>query len=388
MKTTLLISKYNWDAPVEIPYLFYKAGFKVSIYCPSNSWLTHSSFYHEHINAPNSDDLFISDLISLIKKDQFDWIQLVEDPLIDLIKRRVTETSLLLKLLPIKNPEAFDILSSKIGFSSYLYEQKIVTPQFRKFINGIDPLDELSNLNFPVLNKYDLSWGGTDISISKSREELSVKLKSIPDQATLLIQEYIEGEEIRVDALFYNGKLLNLFCAKVLEYTKDRFSYTTRRSYYDYPAMNDILANIGELIGAHGFANISFIRDKKTQEHHLIEIDMRPNSWMAYSQYLSNYDFKYCLRHLDDPIKLDFPKGKLNRSGTIELALFYKDFRRAVWAKDIKGIGRWLFGYSGYWKFLPFYDWRLTKKIFGEIWKEIGVFKLKQWRKKISFQRD
>ena len=384
MKTTLLISKYNWDAPVEIPYVFYKAGYKVNIYCPSNSWLTYSSFYHQHFDASNDDDLFISDLTGLIEKHQFDWIQLVEDPLIDFIKRKVTDTSLLLKLLPIKNPEAFDLLSSKIGFSSYFFQQKIATPQFRKFINGIDTIDQLSDLNYPVLNKYDLSWGGTDISISKNHEELSVKLKSIPDHATLLIQEYIDGEEIRVDALFYKGKLLNLFCAKVLTYTKDRFSYTTRRAYYDYSALNDTLANIGELIGAHGFANISFIRDKKTGIHHLIEIDMRPNSWMAYSQYLSNYDFVYCLRYLDDPTKLDFPKGKLKRGGIIELALFYKDFRRAVWAKDLKGIGRWFLGYSGYWKFLPFYDLRLTKKIFSEIWTEIGVFKLKQWRKKIS----
>lgn len=384
MKTALLISKYNWDAPVEIPYVFYKAGYKVYIYCPANSWLTYCSFYHAHYSASLIDDLFISDLISLIERDQFDWIQLVEDPLIDFIKRRVTDTSLLLKLLPIKNPEAFDILSSKIGFSSYFSQQKIATPQFRKFINGIDTLDQLADLNFPVLNKYDLSWGGTDISISKNHEELSVKLKSIPNQATLLIQEYIDGEEIRVDALFYKGKLLNLFCAKVLEYTKDRFSYTTRRSYYNYLTINDILINIGELIGAHGFANISFIRDKITGEHHLIEIDMRPNSWMAYSQYLSKYDFVYCLRYLDNPLKLNFPKGKLRKAGIIELALFYKDFRRAVWAKDFKGIGRWLLGYSGYWKFLPFYDLRLTKKILVEIWNEIGVYKLKQWRKKIS----
>lgn len=384
MKTTLLVSKYNWDATVEIPYLFYKAGYKVHIYCPSNSWLTYSSFYNDHFNASDNDDLFISDLISLIDKHQFDWVQLVEDPLIDFVKRKVTDTSLLLKLLPIKNPEAFDILSSKIGFSSYFFQKKIATPQFRKFINGIDAIDQLSDLNYPVLNKYDLSWGGTDMSISRNYEELSVKLKSIPDNAILLIQEYIDGEEIRLDALFYKGKLWNLFCAKVLTNTKNRFSYTTRRAYYEYSALNEILANIGELIGAHGFANITFIRDDKTGIHHLIEIDMRPNSWMAYSQYLSKYDFVYCLRHLDDPLKLDFPKGKLKRAGTIELALFYKDFRRAVWANDFKGIGRWFLGYSGYWKFLPFYDLRLTKKIFSEIWTEIGVFKLKQWRKRVS----
>ena len=384
MKTVLLVSKFNWDTPVEIPYIFKKAGFKVQIYCPAQSWLTFSSFYETHFLAPSEEEPFVLDLQQLVKQHKFDWVLLTEDPLIDLIKRSIQDVALLLELLPIKNEQAIEILSSKIGFSKYFQRNNIPTPVFKSYVNGVDLLDSLKEIQFPVLNKYDLSWGGEDMTISYTFEELENKLQIIPSPATLLIQEYIDGEEIRVDALFFQGKLLNYFCAKVLSNTKNQFSYTTRRSYYEYQELFFILSSIGENIGAHGFANICFIKEKASGIHYLIEMDLRPNSWIAYSEHLSEYSFVYCLKNLQHSEKNDFPKGQLKQPKIIELALFYKDIRRAIWAKDLKGITRWLFGLKGYWRFLPFYDLRLSNKIFKEMWKEIGVFKVKQIKQKFS----
>jgi hypothetical protein len=147
-----------------------------------------------------------------------------------------------------------------------------------------------------------------------------------------------------------------------------------------------LLTSIGEKIIAHGFANISFIRQKGTNKHYLIEIDLRPNSWMAYSKYLSNQDFVYCLKHVHDSDKFTFLQSTLKLKNTIELGLFYKDIRRAIWAKDLKGILRWIFGWKGYWRYLPFYDFKLTKKVFHEIWVEVGVFKLRKMKQKLGFR--
>ncbi|MEY3085273.1 MAG: hypothetical protein RL037_1453 [Bacteroidota bacterium] len=384
MKTVLLVSKFNWDTPVEIPYIFKKAKFKISIYCPVQSWITYSSFYDTYFLAPDQDEQFVFELQELLNRHKFDWILLTEDPLIDLIKRLILDIPILLEMLPIKNEQALEILSSKIGFSRYFQENNFPTPLFKIYVNGIDQVDSLKGIKYPVLNKYDLSWGGTDISISYTFEELEKKLKTIPSPAKLLIQEYIDGEEIRVDALFFQGTLLNYFCAKVLTNTKDRFSYTTRREYFDYQPLFELLTSLGEKVGAHGFANICFIKEKSTGIHYLVEMDLRPNSWMAYSTYLSDYNFVYCLENLKHTEKNNFTKGQLKRPKPIELALFYKDIRRAIWAKDLKGISRWLFGLNGYWRFLPFYDLRLSNKIFKEMWKEIVVFKLKKVKQKFS----
>ena len=214
--------------------------------------------------APDQDEPFVFELQELLKQYKFDWALLTEDPLIDLVKRSILDIPILLELLPIKNEQAIEMLSSKIGFSNYFQANNIPIPSFKSYKNGVDLLDSLKDIKYPVLNKYDLSWGGTDISISYTFEELQNKLKSIASPGTLLIQEYIDGEEIRVDALFYQGKLLNYFCAEVLANTKDRFSYTTRRAYFEYLPLFELLSSIGAKVGAHGFANICFIREKSS----------------------------------------------------------------------------------------------------------------------------
>lgn len=386
MKKVLLVSKFNWDAPAEIPYVFAKAGYAVDVFCPANSWLSNNSFFKTHITCSIDNLEFLTELAALVRRSKYDWILLTEDPLIELVKREIKEEDLLEQLLPVKNNEARDILSSKIGFSSYFQSIGIDTPAYVGFQPGVNEIKELESLNFPVLNKYDLSWGGSDMAISQDIKELENTVMNLPKYAKLLIQEFIEGDEIRVDALFYNGRLLNYYCAEVLSHTKDQFSYTTRRSYFAYPELAVLLTSIGEKIIAHGFANISFIRQKATNKHYLIEIDLRPNSWMAYSKYLSNQDFVYCLKHVHESDKFTFLQSSLKVKNTIELGLFYKDIRRAIWAKDLKGILRWIFGWKGYWRYLPFYDFKLTKKILFEIWVEVGVFKLEKLKHKLGFR--
>lgn len=385
MKTVLLVSKFNWDAPAEIPYVFAKAGYAVDVFCPADSWLSNNSFFKNHITCSNDNLEFLKELTDLVRRVKYDWIILTEDPLIELVKRELKDEDLLEQLLPVKNKQARDILSSKIGFSSYFQSIGIDTPAYIGFQPGVNDFNELDSLQFPVLNKYDLSWGGSDMAISHDLKELQNTVKNLPKNAKLIIQEFIEGDDIRVDALFYNGRLLNYFAAKVLSHTKDQFSYTTRRSYYAYPELTELLTLIGEKIIAHGFANISFIRDRKTGIHYLIEIDVRPNTWIAYSNFLSKNNFVYCIEHLHEPEAPGFIKSTLKNNQAIEIALFYKDIRRAIWAKDLKGILRWIVGWKGYWRFLPFYDFKLTKKIMYEIWVEVGVFKLKKIKKKLGF---
>jgi hypothetical protein len=386
MKTVLLVSKYNWDAPAEIPYVFAKAGYAVDVFSPPETWLSSNSFVKNHLIASSDDLEFLNALAVLIKQVKYDWILLTEDPLIELVKREIKDEDLLEQLLPVKNKDARDILSSKIGFSSYFQSIGIATPEYVGFQMGVNELSDLKTLPFPVLNKYDLSWGGSGMAISNDLEELQKMLQELPQNARLLIQEFIEGEEIRVDALFYNGRLLNYFCAEVLSHTKNQFSYTTRRSYYAYPELTQLLTLIGEKIIAHGFANISIIRDKKTSIHYLIEIDVRPNSWMAYSNILSTYNFIYCIQNVHDLASFDFAKSSLKSKRAIEIALFYKDIRRAIWAKDLKGIARWIFGWKGYWRYLPFYDFILTKKVFQEIWLEVCVFKLRRMKQRLGLR--
>ena len=69
------------------------------------------------------------------------------------------------------------------------------------------------------------------------------------------------------------------------------------------------------------------------------------------------------------------------KNSNVEIALFYKDIRRAIWKKDYRGIMKWVLNIKGYWRFLPDYDLKLTKRVMTEIWHEVFVFK---WKKIIG----
>lgn len=63
---------------------------------------------------------------------------------------------------------------------------------------------------------------------------------------------------------------------------------------------------------------------------------------------------------------------------SVEVALLCKDIRRVLWNKDMKGLSRWLFNRNGYWRFIPLYDLKLTRRIIKEVWNEVFVYKWKR----------
>jgi hypothetical protein len=283
------------------------------------------------------------------------------------------------KIMPIKDVSQRKMLSSKKGFSEFCRENGIDTPGFVIY-NKKEDIEIIRNtLTFPVINKLDFSWGGTDMFISNTPEELETNLHKIPENQNVLIQEYLECEEIRTDSLFYDGMLINYFNGKVLEHSQNKFSYTTRRIYTDDEYLKEQLIDLGKKLGLNGFVNITYLVDRQKEKKYLIEVDPRPNSWMALSRHLSHEDFTNGVKRI---ISGDYVNGfrKMNLfKKEIELSLFYKDIRRVLWKKDIRGLLRWLTNRKGYWKFIPTYDRRLMKRILKEVWDEVFMFYIRKW---------
>ena len=113
----------------------------------------------------------------------------------------------------------------------------------------------------------------------------------------------------------------------------------------------------------------------------MIEVDPRPNSWMANSRFIADNDFINGLKKIiSGEYKNGFQSMNIKREN-VEVALFYKDIRRVIWQKDWTVFFRWVLNKKGYWRFLPFYDLNLTKRVFREIWKEVVITK---WNKTFS----
>lgn len=383
MFKVLLACYANWDTSSEIPYLLKKSGSTVDVYCSSKSWLLSNRFHDRWMPSNPDKEIFLEELTILVKKENYDWVILTCDLLINEMNVYLNDEELFSKIMPICKIEHRHMLSSKNGFSKFCLENGIATPAFYTYNKKEDAEEIRKKLAFPVVNKLELSWGGTDMFISSNYEEFYANLNKIPENQNVLIQEYITGEELRIDALYFNGILVSYLSANALDYSKSKFTYNTRRNYYENKLILPYLTELGAKLGLNGFANITYLQDPISKVYNLIEVDPRPNSWIVYSRFIAkNNFFEGVKRIISGEYMRGFQEMDIIKPN-VEIGLFYKDIRRAIWKKDRKGIFRWVLNINGYWRFLPFYDLKLTKRILVEIWQEVFVFKWKRMIGKI-----
>ncbi|HWB26176.1 MAG TPA: ATP-grasp domain-containing protein [Chitinophagaceae bacterium] len=367
----------NWNTIAEIPFVLKKAGCTVHAYCSPNSWLLANSYVDKWIESNPGKKIYTNELHALATKGEYDWVILADDPLLKYMNDVISDDEFFLKIMPVAKIKYRDVVGSKKALADFCIDNNIDTPGYVTYNNTAD-LEKIQKLTFPVINKIDFSWGGVDMFVSHSYNDFIANLSKIPVNNNILIQEFITGKEVPVEALFYKGELLVYTTSKILTYDKGPFTYSTRRLYYNDEMIKTLLIDLGKKLGLSGFVNITYVHDAGTGIYYLLEADPRPNSWMAYGRFtgrdFSNgvkriVDGSYITGYHDMPLKQPF----------IEVALFHKDVRRSLWRNDFKRLLPWLFNYKGYWRYLPFYDKKLSKKIF----REFGQILRYKWRKLI-----
>jgi hypothetical protein len=377
MFKVLLVCYNNWDTTAEIPYILKKGGCTVDVYSSPSSWAITNSYYDNWIERgePDLKD-YISKLISHVKTTTYDWVILCDDAIIKYLNDNIVDEELFAKLMPINLIENRYMLSSKTGFSDFCETYDILTPAYFKY-NSPDDLEKIKEkLNFPVIIKMDFSSAGAGMFMCNNYDDFYIKSKELPLNENVLIQEYIAGEEIHVEGLFYNGILVNYQTAYTIERVSHAFSYKTRKKYFQSKEIGTLLAYLGKSLGLNSVANICYIYNVEQNKYYLFEVDPRPNSCMAYARFMSENDFANGVKRI---INGEYVNGIIDtpwKKPHFELALFYKDIRRIYWKKDFKGLLRWVFNMHGYWRFLPFYDAKLSKRVFKLLFYEFVTHRI------------
>ena len=367
MKHVLLCSLSSFfDSTGEIPYMFKEAGCFVDVLCPEGSWLISNCFHDHWFQVEEIEDKFIDKLVSIVEEDskKYDWIVLLDDATVKLANERITSEEMFLKILPITKIENRALLSSKLGLSTISQKYNIATPRFINY-SEIQNIDEINTLlDFPVLLKEDFSFSGTGIQYCDNLESFKSCLEKVRIKENLVIQEFIEGEDIGLEALFRNGQLIMYNVAEVLTYMYNRFSFTTRRNYYQSKSIEALLSNMGKAFGLNSFASIQYIYHKERDTYYLIEVDCRTNMWMPYSRF-TNQNFSDGIRNIlyNTPLK----NALQDSNEKVEITIFDRDIRRCIKYTDFKGIFQWITNYGSYWRFLPLYDKKYSKRVFGKL---------------------
>lgn len=376
MKKILLASVVDWDSLGEIPVIFKRGGCEqVDVLCSKDSWLMSNQYYDNWIEIKEETNELVEQIIQLVNDEtkNYDRIFLLDDLIIQLINQHIETEDLFKRILPLTKIENREMLSSKAGFSNVCERNGILSPKFMLYSDRLDVEAIEKQMNYPILLKLDLSWSGAGIQLCTDKKSLKEGLETMFPKENLVLQEYITGEEIGVEALFHEGQLVTYNAAKILDFFENNFSYTTRRIYFRSPEVEALLRTLGKSAGLNGFASIGYIYEPNQHQYYLIEVDMRLNNWMSLSRF-TGHDFSEGIRRIINakakPIEAEIDKPE-DLSKEIEMALFYRDIRRCWKKKDMKGAMRWVFNYKGYWRFIPFYDRLILKRIYHEVKRDI-----------------
>ncbi len=371
MYNILLVTLTGFDSTAEIPFIFKSAGCKtVDVFCNSSSWLLSNKYYDNWIESPIEHEAFKDQLIKLVEEkfDHYDWVVVLDDASVKLMNESITDERIFKKILPITKIENREILSSKLGLSHICQKYEIVTPGYINYSDVEDITTAVQKLQFPVLLKEDYSFSGIGIQYCAGPDLLQECLDKVRVKTNLVLQEFIEGEDIGVEALFRDGELITYNCAEVLTYMYNKFSFTTRRLYYQNEEIATLLKKLGKSVGLNGFASIQYIYHPVRKTYYLIEVDARVNAWMPYSRF-TGHSFSDGIKRIMAG-DLSHVASKAEDGEKIEIAIFDRDIRRCVKHKDFKGLFAWVFNYRGYWRFIPFYDLKFFKRITDKLFKD------------------
>lgn len=224
-------------------------------------------------------------ILENLKKFKPDVLMPIFSETFELVLKHKEEYEKYTKLIPIVDYDLFKEVSDKQKLARLAFKLRIPTPRtyFPKNEQEVKILSK--KIKYPTLIKARLSSGGRGIKLVYSPKDLCIQYRSICNLTLLtgsfdptcpIIQEYLQGEDIDLSALFLKGK---------------KIAYTIQKNehfYHGSPTKSvlvndDNAANMGlkllKKLKWNGIAHIDMRRDTKDNTLKLIEVN--PKLWSS-----------------------------------------------------------------------------------------------------------
>ena len=200
----------------------------------------------------------------------------IDPPLIDVARMKEEIESEYNIPVIASDVRAVELTSNKIKTKGFYEEIGVATPPYQ-ILNNPDELE----MDFPVVLKQGEGQGGKDIKVARSIEDVEEYFKEF-NQA--LCEKFVEGSEISIEVLGYDGEYVALppiyKGETTLEGTHPLNKVKTG------PCMVEGLDNnlvqhtaykIAKNLDSDGIFEMDFMFSKETQQLYAIEVNTRPN---------------------------------------------------------------------------------------------------------------
>ncbi len=192
--------------------------------------------------------------------------------------------------------DAIERAENRGSFEHILSSLGIPQPKGRAVTNIEDGLDAAHTIGYPVLVRPSFVLGGRAMRIVANDDQLKTYLKETPmdDDKPVLVDKYIQGKEVEVDAIC-DGK--DVFVPGIMELV-ERTGVHSGDSISVYPAFSisdavkqtilDYTKQLGLAIGIIGLFNIQFIVDEK-DDVYIIEVNPRSSRTVPFLSKSTGY---------------------------------------------------------------------------------------------------
>ncbi len=188
---------------------------------------------------------------------------------------------------------AAEICADKFSTKEFFDKNNIKTPEYFKITkNNLGKIQQKININEPMVLKKIEGQGGSGIKIISSNDHVEGYFQEFENG---IAEKFIEGPEISIEVLRWNGKTVPLVPVYKGETTLEGIHplHKIKKAPLNIEDINNkennlkiqkIAVDIAEKLGLEGTADIDIIFNAETQENNVIEINARPSG----TRYITN----------------------------------------------------------------------------------------------------
>jgi predicted ATP-grasp superfamily ATP-dependent carboligase len=273
----LIATASNWPSTAMLPRLFGRGGAHVTVLCHPAAVIARSRYVDATVPVDGGLDSTVATLREHLRTARYDWIVAGDDPLVAALLRE-NDRSWLDGWFPFaaSDPRRRDFATSKHAFLEIGSAANLPLAEFTM----CRTLEELravpETFGFPFIAKGTTGHAGSVIH----RIDDAAALETIWSRyggATLAAQRFVRGPVATIEVLWDRGEPRCFSGAFKVDCHPSAFGAASAKKPFRHPSLESIARQVGAIMGYHGIGAIDVIRDDRTGEFTVLELNPRPS---------------------------------------------------------------------------------------------------------------
>ncbi|MDB4967020.1 MAG: hypothetical protein JWN44_2709 [Myxococcales bacterium] len=337
MKPTILVAcGSEWLSPARLPRVLRAAGTHVAAFCPRRWPLAQTRFVDEIIDAPPELDAYVDALRDHLADTRYDWVLVVDDPLLSALAERRHEPWLD-GILPIAASHPWSrTLASKAAFCELATASGLPVPPSRTCASLADARSAVDALGLPLMLKQSSGFAGLGVRLVRDHADLEAAWRAVAGGGLVVAQRYVEGPIGNSVVLYDRGAPIAWMSAYKVRTWPGPFGPSSARRFMSHADVEPIIRKVGARSGYHGFCALDWVEDPEGRLQ-IIELNARPVPTIHMGG-LAGVDFARAVRELLGGVpRVQPPRPRVDRV----IPMFPEDVWRAA-SENRLSLASWL----------------------------------------------